>query len=265
MSQDQDPHDKKNDPSGTVSPTKEQHPAKQSQELVPIERFDLMITNPTVVALSKAFHWKPETTIARIERALPAKFEQQVYLAVAESFRIQPESLAKILAIYRGPKPLSVTDLERRTLGKNVVTNSFGDFADFFEACMNLVKIIVKEYEAFVPSMELAAFIVQAFGNNHPEALIEMIDTNLDEFCEFFEISIHHTYSERMRLCTWLYIVKLLPKLRKQGVPDVLNVEEFFTHDALRRQCLKEKFDIENSEDDLLREVHDILNGGYRS
>src|SRR6266481_2244098 len=176
--------------------------------LVPAQRYELTTTNPMVVALSKAFRWKPETVIARIERALPNKFEQQVYLGVAESFRIRPESLAKLLELYRGGKPLSPSDLERRPMGKNVVSNSFGDFSDFFEACMNLVKIVSKEFEAFGIGMEFAARIVLAYGPNNPEQVIEMVDANLDECCEFFQISSHHSYPVRLRLCVWHFIYK---------------------------------------------------------
>ena len=249
---------------GQDSPQKESGPGTpSSQALAPLERFALAVTNPTVISLSKAFNWKPETVIARVERALPEKFEQQVYLAVAESFRIRPESLALLLDIWRGGKPLTIHDLERRQIGQNVVANSFGNFSDFFEACMSLIKIVCKEYQAFGISMELAAHIVLAFGVNQPEALIEMIDTNLDECCEFFGVSLHRSYHERMRICTWSYIEHLLPKLREQGIPDVLDPSEFIGHEELRRHCIRQALDGEAGDHERIPEaVREILKGG---
>jgi hypothetical protein len=244
---------------------KKQHSASpsSSQALAPLERYALVPTNPTVVSLSRAFKWNPETVIARVQRALPVQFEQQIYLAVAESFRIHPESLAKLLLIYRGSKPLSITDLERRELGKNVVSNSFGDFSDFFEACMHLVKIVSKEYEAFGLSMDLAAHIVLTFGVNHPEALIEMIDTNLEECCDFFGISRHQPYSLQMRLCVWCYITKLLPLLREAGIPDVLDPTEFMGHERFRQKCFNQALGNDELEEAVpIEKIRELLRGG---
>jgi hypothetical protein len=247
--------------SGNSSSNDEEQSHAKHQELVPVSRYELVVTNPIVAALSKAFHWKPSTAVARIERALPDKFEQQVYLGVAESFRIHPESLAKLLSLYRGAKPLSVNDLDRRSVGKNVVANSFGDFSDFFEACMALIKVVSKEFAAFNLSMELAARIVLAYGPNNPEQVIEMIDTNLDECSEFFEISTSRPYGERMRMCTWFFITDILPELQRRGVPNPLDTSEFIGDLAWQTYCLGEELSVDREDPELEKRIRELVRG----
>ncbi len=256
--------DKSEETGATGNPSSKEGSPSQNpkQDLVPAERYSLTPANPIIVGLSRAFHWTPATAITRIEQALPDKFEQQVYLGVAESFRIHPESLAKLLRLYRGSKPLSVHDLERRPMGQNVVSNSFGDFSDFFEACMNLVKVVAKEFEAFSINMEFAARIVLAYGPNNPEQVIEMIDANLDECCDFFGISKYRGYGARLRICTWYFVDRLLPELMNRGVPNVLDPDEFIGDRALQRYCLGEESASERRDPDFERQLHDLLHGG---
>jgi hypothetical protein len=228
------------------------------QELKPVKpdlgQFELVPTNPAVLAVSKALHWKPETAIIHIQRALPAKFEQQVYLRIGPDFGMKPESLAKILSIYRGSKPLCENDRERYVIGENLVVSSLSEASDFIEACMDLVKVIAKEYPAFGLSHTLAALIVQAYGTDSPEQVVEMIDTNLDELCEYFEVGSKRSYSERMRICVYLFIQNLLPELRRRGVPNPLDLDEFI-HGTLG----KEETDIESLE--FKQKLHTLLNG----
>lgn len=217
---------------------------------------ELTATTPQVAKVAKVFNWKPEKLLVRVQRALPALFEQHIYLAVAGNVRIHPESLAKILEVYRGSKPLSEGDLERRPLGKNVVSNSFGDFSDFFEACINLVKVVTKEYEAFGITMHFAAEIVSAYGPGQPEQVIEMIDTNLDECCEYFHVK-SGSYSRRLRTCTWIFLKEVLPELRERGIPNVLDPSELFSHQSFQRRFLEESSD----ERYLETEIRTLLQG----
>jgi hypothetical protein len=216
-----------------------------------------------VIKLARRLRWSAKVAVARIERALPVKFEQQVYLSVADGFSIHPESLAKLLAMFRGDRPLAIEDLENRPSGsKNIVVNRFGEFSDFLSACMNLVKIVPQEFCGLALGMELAGKMVMEYGTKNPEQVIEMIDTNLDECCEFFGISPFHDYPKRMRLCIWNYMDNILPELRKRGVPDPLDPAEFIGDWSFQRYCSGEHLDVYDDDPVLRREIHDLLKGG---
>lgn len=189
--------------------------------------FALTVTHPQVQQLAKAFRWRPQTAIARIERALPAKFEQQIYLVVGSQFRILPESLAKLLHLYRARKYFQLQDLEQRPVGKNLVSNPFGQFTDYFAGCMNLWRLVAGEFSVSFLSLELVGRLVLAYGTEEPERIIELLDTNLDECCRILGISTHRSYPERMRLCLWLFVTEILTCCRARGIPDPVNLDDF--------------------------------------
>jgi hypothetical protein len=88
-----------------------------------------------VQKIATRLRWKPQTLIARIEQALPAVIEQQIYLAVGD-FRILPGSMAKLLRMYLGHQELQLEDLNPRPVGKNLTFSKFGSFAEFLRECL---------------------------------------------------------------------------------------------------------------------------------
>ena len=189
---------------------------------------EITVASPQILAVAQAFNMAPQKLLVRVKNCLPAVFEQHVYLEVAHDFRIHPETMAKILAVYRAGRPLSESDLERRPVGQNTVSNTFGDFADFFECVMNFIKLIPKEYPGFAVGAELAADIVVAYGKESPERVIEMIAANLDEMCEYYNIQ-RGTACGRLRTCVYRFMRQTLPRLRARGIPDLLDVDEILS------------------------------------
>lgn len=222
---------------------KESRAAERRGELVPIGRFDLVPANPSVQTIARAFHWKPNTVIVRIERALPTKFEQQVYLTVASDFRIHPESLAKLLHLWRGEHPLQLSDLEYTVVAPHIVSSRFGNFVRYLEACLSLLKIVSMEYNAFPVTVEFAGMIVLAYGSDEPERLIELIDAQLEECCEVLGIGNNHSYSVRMRLCVWVFVTKIIPYNRAHGLPDILDLSDFFEYGRGQRAYFRSALD----------------------
>jgi hypothetical protein len=199
----------------------------------------LVPTNPRVLSLAKRFRWKPETVISRIKRALPAPLEQEIYLGIGPDFRMFPESLAKLLRFFLGQERLEIEDLESVTVGNNLVYSRFKNFADFLQECLNLLKIVSKEYSDFSLTIEQAAVIVSTYGNDHPERLIEMVDTNLDELCEILGVGEGHTYRYRMQICVWLMVTKVIPENRESCRPEILTMEDITEVGLSRRRMMR--------------------------
>lgn len=220
--------------------------------------YSLVSTNQRVQALAKRLHWKPQTAIVRIQKALPAILEQQIYLALAPDFAILPESMAKLLRLYLGYQELTLQDLTPHQVGENLVYSKFSSFAEFLRECLNLLKILSREYSAFSLSVEQAGFIVLHYGTDNPELLIEMVDNNLEQMCEVLGVNNQHSYSIRMRLCIWIVVSKIIPENRKRGHVDPLDVTDFlempsgYRH-ALRRTLAEEIPDYLSADTDELR------------
>lgn len=212
---------------------------KSNKQLAHIEEYALVITNPRVQKLAKHLKWKPQTAVARIERALPAKMEQQIYLALASDFAILPESMAKLLRLYLGHEQLQLDDLNPRPVGRNLIHSKFITFAEFLRESLNFLKIVAKEYTAFSLSIDQAGFMVLNYGTDNPQLLIEMVDTNLEEMCEVLGISNDKAYSVRMRLCIWIVVSKIIPENRRKGQTDALDITDFLEMSSVRRHNLR--------------------------
>lgn len=234
-------------------------PSREGTALVQRKSAELTVNHPGIIKVAKTFNWNPERTLQRIKNALPSVFEQHLYTVLAPHFRIHPETLAKLRKIY-SDKPLSIEDLKRTTVGKDLRTNPLGNFSDFFEACMNLVKIVSKDYGAGLLGMETAGRIVVTYGVNNPESMIEMLDGELDRWCELFHINPRKGYSERMRICAVALVDELLPQLEARGIPAPLSFEDVSEYNWIRTS-------LEPSDSGALeRQLHEIMNrpGGLR-
>ncbi len=216
---------------------------------------ELTVNHPGILKVSEIFNWRPERALRRIKDALPAVFEQQLYIVLAPHFKIHPETLAKLRKIYSN-KPLSIDYLKRKDAGQGLRTNPLGNFSDFFGACMSLVKVVTKEYGAFALSMEIAGRIVVAYGVEVPESAIEMIDDELDNWCELFHVDANRSYSERMRICTWILVDDLLPQLEDRGIPAPLRFD-----DVNEYEWIRESFESADS-NAIERQLAAIRNGG---
>lgn len=203
------------------------------------EQYGLVTSNPAVQKLATRLRWKPERAITRIERALPAPMEQQIYLAIASDFGILPETMAKLLRIYLGYQHLQLEDVVPRQVGKNLTHSKFGSFAEFLRECLNLLKIVSKEYSAFQLTVADAATIVLHYGTEDPERLIEIVDANLEELCDVLGMNNETSYEYRMRVCTWIVVTKIIPRNRNLGIPDILDPTAFLEMSSDRRHQLR--------------------------
>lgn len=209
------------------------------KQIIVSEEYALIPSNQRVISIANKLNWRPTTLINRVKSALPATLEQQIYITIAKDFSIFPESLAKLLRKYLGYKELQLSDLKPSSVDKNISYSVFNSFSEYLRECLNLLKIVNKEYSGFSISIEYAADIVLAYGNENPEVLIEMIDTNLDEMCYVLGINDRHSYSKKMQLCIWLMLSKIIPENRRNGNVDPLDITDILEDGSSRRNSLR--------------------------
>jgi len=209
-----------------------------SQALTVREDLALTVTNPRVLQIAHHLRWKPVTTIARIERALPSILEQQIYLAIAPQLGesgLLPESLAKLLRMFLGSKELRLEDMKP----SYPTPKHLDEFIEFLGECITLLKIITREYSAFSLKIDDAALIVLRYGTNDPERLIEMVDNELERICEVLDISNNISYGTRMSICLNAVVTQVIPENQKRGAPDLLDFTDFMGMNSMRRNYLR--------------------------
>ncbi len=148
----------------------------------------LVPTDKRVVAVAVSLRWAPETLIARLESALPAKIEQQYYLLMAPDLGLQPESFAKLLRIGLGERELEAYDLEDKVVGTNMVFNRVSGLTGFLGDALTLLGKIVGDFKDIGLSMETAGRLALAYGA-HSEAVISDVLENVEAIRENLRIS----------------------------------------------------------------------------
>lgn len=197
------------------------------QLVVAVETTALVPQNAMVQAVATTLRINPERLIVRIQKALPAVVEQQLYLQVGGDFRLQPESMAKLLREYLGDQELVAADLTSRSLGGNLVSNRFNDVAGFLQQVFG---VISKDLDIPV-SMRHAARLVIAYGEHAEEVLDDLI-ANAEYIRERFKLKTRKT--ERIVGFGIGFLVdKVLPKMAREGRPHPRTLTEYFEREGL--------------------------------
>ncbi len=197
--------------------------------------YALEVTGRRVQSVSGILHWKPETLIRRIKTALPAVVEQQLYLHVGGDFRIQPESLAKLLRSFLGSYELQPDDFFSVSVGNNLVKNKFADVADFLEGALTLLDKVSIDYAGFTMSMEDAAELVKTYGPEGAESIIDSIAANIDHIAPRLNAE-NRSFERAMGIAIGFLVDVIIPDNRSS--PAVLDMLEYFqdTDGLLRAQ-----------------------------
>lgn len=182
-------------------------------------------TNLRVRGIAYKMRWNPETVVRRVQNALPAPVEQQVYLEVALGFRIQPESLRTMLDVFRESDPLRDADRDWVTVGPDMVKSRFTDIVDKIEQALLLVDK-TSDASEYMMSMESAAQLVEAYGD-HAENVLGQIIENMGDVAERLEIK-----SEVLRVVVGVAIKALVKALKHHpnGKPYPLTIEDMFAN-----------------------------------
>lgn len=185
----------------------------------------LIFATPRILTIGLGLNWKPSTLIRRVKEALSSPVEQQLYLHVAGSCHIHPESMAKLLGIFRGSDELCESDLEQRQVGENLFTSRFDEIIDKVEAALSLVNKATDNAD-YPMSMEQAASLVEIYGEDAEYAFGIIVD-NVGEVGERLGM---YTTSERMIVGV---AVRALIESHKsdrnpRGCPTALTIEDMF-------------------------------------
>ncbi|MES3005048.1 MAG: hypothetical protein V4690_02970 [Patescibacteria group bacterium] len=159
-----------------------------------------------------------------MESSLTSKVEQEVYLLIAGGYRIQPESLLKMLKVFRGEDGLRPCDQEYNQVGKNLFKSKFDDVVEKVEQALVLVDKSSDSAD-YMMSMESAAQLVEAYGGHSEEILGEIVE-NLADVAKLLRIK-----SETPRVIVGVAIKVLVKKITdsSQGSTLPMTIEEMFS------------------------------------
>ncbi|TSC78138.1 MAG: hypothetical protein G01um101433_425 [Parcubacteria group bacterium Gr01-1014_33] len=155
------------------------------------EGVSLVPSDPNVRSLSNRLGWKADTLIARVQKALPQKLEQDMFLHLTVDWRVplHPETFRSIYLYFTNGQWLSNHDLEDRKLGENIYSNKGEKIIDQLSLTMNLLHW-QKEQGYFI-GWRTAAHLVQAYGED-AEDILSMIAESLDEIMEERRMKMSH-------------------------------------------------------------------------
>ena len=96
-------------------------------------------------------------------------------MRVAGGYRIHPESLAKLLEVFRGGQELQSGDLEQRSIGGNLIVSRFDDILEKVEHALVLLDKTADSAEHMM-SVRYAAILVEHYGEHSFEMLGEITE-----------------------------------------------------------------------------------------
>lgn len=189
----------------------------------------LVPSNPRVKSIAFRFRWGVDTVIKRVSNALPSPIEQQIYLRVAAGYRIHPESLRKMLNVFRGTDELKSTDLREVSVGQNMVVSRFDEIVEKVEQALALVDK-TSDCADYMMSMDSAAKLVEVYGDHAEEMFGEIVE-NLYDVARLLGIK-----SESPHIIVGVAVKVLVKKIsgHRDGNPFPLTIEEIFGHQNKR-------------------------------
>ncbi len=197
--------------------------AKSSTTLVP--------SDPRIVALAKNQRMKPETMIAKIKECLPTVPEQQLFLAVAPDARIQPKTLAKILASHLGEtgRRLEVVDFSVIKIADNIHYSRANTIISHVLDVLGILDKSGGDYQPLPSSAGDISFLVDTYGVDGAECVIDSIISNM----EFIKDRMRIKDANQRKILSKIishFRKRILPSLEKSGKVPILDVSVYFEY-----------------------------------
>ena len=153
-------------------------------QTTPPNRAALVPSNPRVKAIAFRLRWSPDTVVRRVMAALPSPIEQRLYLHIGREFRIQPETLRKLLDVFCECRSLTPSDLSCHDVGARFVVSRFEVVAEQVEEAL----IILDKTGDVMPEQPIAiatvARLVEMYGGRVAEDTILMVCDGWQELAE---------------------------------------------------------------------------------
>lgn len=219
-----------------------------------VAQFALVETNPKVLDLSAKFRWRPTTVITRIQRALPAVVEQQIYLTVGPKYRIRPDSLKTILRTYLGQRELRIEDL-----AENIAF--FNQVDEYLDNVFEVVDKTSLQYTHHLSMLNASKFVIR-YGE-HSEEIIDSISTHASEISAI--LHIHTPYRAKViAICIDFLINKIMRYCDSRGMPDLTDIMDYFSdYGNLCRGTLNRSLGVDEPEDYNPMHLRQVKELGY--
>lgn len=206
---------------------------KKPRVLIPVgpvthDKTALVTTNPRVMNIAFRLRWTTETVVRRVEAALASPIERQMYLQVAGGYRIQPESLAKLLIVFRGTAELQESDLVQHSVGPNMVLSRFDQIVLKIETALALLDK-TDDGADYMMSMMNTAQLVEAYDDYAVE-VVGMIVENVAGVAELLRLRTNDP-RKIVGVAIKTLIQEVLPK-QQAKLP--MTIEEMFRDNGLR-------------------------------
>jgi len=195
----------------------------------------LVSTDAIVIRGAEALRRNPDNFLIRVQELFSSVAEQKLYLILAPSFRILPESMERILRRLRGSNPLTTEEF--------ISSAPYSRATEALDALSNVLEIIEKQSELSIYglhsiSIENALVIVQLYGDS-ATAILEELVCSIHELQEIVPIRGSRICSDKLVFETALYA---LAGLCEQGIVDggsvVETLREHFANPALETRAL---------------------------
>lgn len=162
----------------------------------------------------------PEKLVRRLGITSLSITEKMVFLTLAPDLHMLPESFEKLLVAYRGDSRITPEFMERKQIGPNLISNRFGDLADYLEQAIEIRNL----YEVPISYSDLGVLLME-YGSG-TAGVLELVDSSLDEFVQWFGIS-KATRHIQIAKCVSFICKVIIPDCRMRGRIAPHSTEEF--------------------------------------
>lgn len=131
----------------------------------------LVPTNPKVVALATRWGWKPETLIGKVERQLPNLYERRLWVMIGPEFRLQPNSIYRIIRAVFPHRELIESDFEDKIVGPNLRVNRIERLREFLNQVLAFIEKVDNEFGCYI-SITTALELIRLYGEEGAETMV---------------------------------------------------------------------------------------------
>ena len=148
--------------------------ASATQGLVKTGMGELVPSTPFVQEISRSLRIRPHLLIARIESALPAEAEQELYLTIFEAYEvsIHPESFAGLMRVYHGSGQHQGNPIIETSTAPHTRASTIDHLSDYIAGALGLVDRY-KQGDRPSVSYAVAGKLILLFGADQAAELIE--------------------------------------------------------------------------------------------
>lgn len=121
--------------------------------------------DPEVARLAEALGTQPETALTRLEKHLPSRIEQGIFLKFGADFKLDPETGARMFHVLRLSDPMEEFYGQNIEVGENLIVNPAESLEDRFKISLDLLSEVTKQIDDIDVSEPTACALVWLFDD----------------------------------------------------------------------------------------------------